>query len=77
MRRLEGFTITMEAIARIASEYGYAPQDAKYVRSFFMGDRDSIVLVMESPDFAEVPEGSAIPIDALPQHSNAASESHC
>ena len=67
IKRHQGFTITLEAVATIAREYGYAPQEAKFVRAYFDHGKNVLVLVMEHESFSEVPEGCCIPIDVTPR----------
>ena len=63
MKRLQGVSISGEAIGAIIATCEHVPLSAVFRKAYFDHARSVFVCVFEDDSFDEVPEGSAIPID--------------
>lgn len=61
MRKLQGITVTSEAIASLCKTA--VPASAKFSHAYFDSGRNAFVCVFEDESFKDVPEGHYIPVD--------------
>ena len=63
MNRLQGISISGDAIGAIAATCEHVPLSAVFRHAYFDSERNVFVCVFEDDSFDEVPEGNKIPID--------------